>query len=188
MVPFYTTKISTVILAFSLITGRGLYGSIQALSQEKTIQGSVVETQEESASTETTATPEPKIEKIDTGKKTNVLPTEEPTPEPTPEATPEPKKETSSNSSNSGENSNSSSQSSQSAAQPAQQPVQQPMQQETQQEVQPAQESTPEPQPEQGEGYYSDMKACMAAARSANALNYSCSPLNDGQWYLWWTK
>lgn len=190
MVPFYTTKISTALLALSLIMGRGVYGSAQALAdmpKSENSQGSVIETPEEEETKETVSpTAEAsKVAKIDVGEKTKVLPTEEPTPEPTPESTPETQQQTQSNKTNSS-SSNSSSQSSQQASQPVQQPVQQETQQ---QQSQPAQEATPEPAPEQGDGYYPDQKSCVAAARSNNALNYSCSgPLDDGSWYLWWSK
>lgn len=190
MVPFYTTKISTALLALSLVTGRGLYGSVQALSEmpkDEIRQGSVIEAPEEEENTEASASPTTeasKVSKIDVGEKTEALPTEEPTPEPTPESTPEPQQQTQSNKTNTSNNSSSSSSSQTS------QSVQQPAQQETQQQQsQPVQEATPEPQPEQGDGYYPDQKGCMAAARSIGALNYSCSgPLDDGTWYLWWTK
>ena len=195
MVPFYTTKISTALLALSLVMGRGIYGSGQALAnmqETKSSQGSVIETPEEentkaSASPTTEAS---KVSKIDVGEKTKALPTEEPTLEPTSESTPETQQQTQSNKTNTSNNNSSGSNGSSQSSQQASQPMQQPAQQETQQQQsQPAQEATPEPAPEQGDGYYPDQKSCVAAARSNNALNYSCSgPLDDGSWYLWWSK
>lgn len=189
MVPFYTSRITAVFLTLTLLLGRGVQGACGEREGGGKPSDSVpVETEKPEAS----ATPaaetdkkESKIQKIDMKGNTAALPTEEPTPEPTPESTPEAPK-------NKGNGGNSEgSRNSGTAVQRPAQIAPEPAAPEPVQPAPPVQpvEPEPDPEPQQGDGYYPDQKSCVAAARGIGATNYSCTgPMDDGQWYLWWSK